>query len=232
MAQGEGHRDAPVIRGNATTADFYIDGVRDDVQYYRDVYNIERVEAKGSQRTHDNSNSFRHYVSAERYGIAPTAALRAGDRTSVRLAYERFHDGRTVDRGIPSYNGVPSGAHRSTYFGDPDNSFAAAGVHLGAVAIDHQLGVLSVRNTTTIGDYDKFYQNVFSASVNADQTLVALSAYSNRTFRRNAFNQTDWSTPGACGTRCSWEPNSAGSARIISAIPGTSEARRRSMCHL
>ena len=49
MAHGEGHRDAPVIRGNATTADFYVNGVRDDVQYYRDLYNVERVEAvKGS----------------------------------------------------------------------------------------------------------------------------------------------------------------------------------------
>ena len=31
MGQGEGHRDAPTLRGNATTADFYVDGVRDDV---------------------------------------------------------------------------------------------------------------------------------------------------------------------------------------------------------
>lgn len=49
MGQGEGHRDAPTIRGNATTADFFVDGVRDDVQYLRDTYNVERVEAlKGS----------------------------------------------------------------------------------------------------------------------------------------------------------------------------------------
>ena len=45
MAQGEGHRDAPVIRGNVTTSDFYVNGVRDDVQYYRDLYNVERIEA-------------------------------------------------------------------------------------------------------------------------------------------------------------------------------------------
>lgn len=44
MGQGEGHRDAPTIRGNATTADFFVDGVRDDVQYFRDLYNVERVE--------------------------------------------------------------------------------------------------------------------------------------------------------------------------------------------
>lgn len=44
-AQGEGNRDAAVFRGNASTGDFYIDGIRDDVQYYRDFYNIERLEA-------------------------------------------------------------------------------------------------------------------------------------------------------------------------------------------
>lgn len=43
-AQGEGNRDQIVLRGNQTTADFFIDGLRDDVQYYRDFYNIERVE--------------------------------------------------------------------------------------------------------------------------------------------------------------------------------------------
>src|SRR5687768_11569313 len=49
MAQGEGHRDAPVIRGQSSTADFFVDGVRDDAQYLRDLYNVERVEAlKGS----------------------------------------------------------------------------------------------------------------------------------------------------------------------------------------
>jgi catecholate siderophore receptor len=45
MAQGEGNRDAPILRGNSTTADFFVNGVRDDVQYMRDVYNVERVEA-------------------------------------------------------------------------------------------------------------------------------------------------------------------------------------------
>ena len=34
-----------VIRGNSTSADFFVDGVRDDVQYYRDLYNLDRVEA-------------------------------------------------------------------------------------------------------------------------------------------------------------------------------------------
>ena len=43
--QGESNRDQLVIRGNNTTADFFVNGVRDDVQYFRDLYNLERVEA-------------------------------------------------------------------------------------------------------------------------------------------------------------------------------------------
>lgn len=43
-SQGEGHRDAVVFRGIRSTADFYLDGNRDDVQYYRSLYNIEQVE--------------------------------------------------------------------------------------------------------------------------------------------------------------------------------------------
>ena len=42
--QGEGHRDALVIRGVRTTADFYQDGIRDDVQYYRSLYNVDQLE--------------------------------------------------------------------------------------------------------------------------------------------------------------------------------------------
>lgn len=43
-AQGEGNRETIVFRGNASTADFFVDGLRDDIQTYRDIYNIERLE--------------------------------------------------------------------------------------------------------------------------------------------------------------------------------------------
>jgi len=42
--QGENNRDQIIFRGTSSSADFYIDGVRDDVQYYRDLYNLTRVE--------------------------------------------------------------------------------------------------------------------------------------------------------------------------------------------
>lgn len=43
-SQGEGHRDSVVFRGVRSTADFYLDGNRDDVQYFRSLYNLEQVE--------------------------------------------------------------------------------------------------------------------------------------------------------------------------------------------
>jgi catecholate siderophore receptor len=47
--QGEGNRDDVVIRGQRTNADFFVNGIRDDVQYFRDLYNVERIEVlKGS----------------------------------------------------------------------------------------------------------------------------------------------------------------------------------------
>jgi len=43
--QGENNRDQVIIRGNSSSADFFVNGVRDDVQYFRDLYNLDRVEA-------------------------------------------------------------------------------------------------------------------------------------------------------------------------------------------
>jgi catecholate siderophore receptor len=50
--QGENNRDQVIVRGNNSSADFFVNGVRDDVQYYRDLYNLERIEAiKGPNAT-------------------------------------------------------------------------------------------------------------------------------------------------------------------------------------
>lgn len=43
--QGEGNRDQISIRGQiASSADFFVNGVRDDAQVFRDLYNVDRVE--------------------------------------------------------------------------------------------------------------------------------------------------------------------------------------------
>jgi catecholate siderophore receptor len=42
--QGEGNRDELVIRGVGSSANFFVNGFRDDVQFYRDLYNVQSVE--------------------------------------------------------------------------------------------------------------------------------------------------------------------------------------------
>lgn len=44
LGTGEGHRDQINMRGQNSTADFYLDGLRDDAEYYRALYNVERIE--------------------------------------------------------------------------------------------------------------------------------------------------------------------------------------------
>ncbi len=255
--QGEGNRDQIVIRGNSTTADFYLNGVRDDVQYMRDLYNVERVEALkgpnamifgrgggggiinrvtkeatfsplrqftlqggsfGNKRVtgdfgqplgakaafrlnglYENSGSHRSFVDRERYGLNPTLTLAPSAHTGLSFSYEYFHDGRTADRGIPSYLGKPVEIPISTFFGNPDDSRTRADVNLLSGTVEHQAGRIHIRNRTQYGNYDKFYQNYVPGAVTADRARVAISAYNNATERRNLFNQTDVTFAAATG---------------------------------
>lgn len=248
MGQGEGHRDAPTIRGNSTSADFFADGVRDDAQYFRDLYNIERVEAlkgpnamvfgrgggggvinrvtkeatwmptraftlaggsfehrratldvgDGFGRTFaarlngmiEDSRQFRDATGLERHGVNPTATIAAGN-TVVKLGYEYFADRRTVNRGVPSFQGVPAPAPIETFFGDPNASRSRLVMHGGSAMIERTWGTMTLRNRSRLVRYDKFYQNVFPGAVNEAGTEVNLSAYNNATDRRSIFNQTD-----------------------------------------
>lgn len=250
MGQGEGHRDAPTIRGNSSTSDFFVDGVRDDVQYFRDLYNVERVEAlKGSNAMvfgrgggggvlnrvtkeatwarirevgaaagsfdhrrstidfgqpvsdaftvrlngmYENSAGFRNETALDRWGVNPVFALALGNATLVRGGYEYFSEDRTVDRGLPSFQGKPSEADITTFFGNPDASYATARVHGANALIEHSARAgLTLRNRTRFAHYNKFYQNSFPGALNAAGTRVSLSAYNNDTERTNIFNQTD-----------------------------------------
>jgi len=140
---------------------------------------------------YENSDSFRHHVDVKRYGINPTAALLVGPDTRLDFSYEYFHDRRTADRGVPSLAGEPVRGFTRSFFGDPDDSFAKADVNLATIATEHRFAEgLTVKNRTMLGDYDKFYQNIFANSSAASGT-VALGAYNNRNHRRNLFSQTD-----------------------------------------
>ena len=249
--QGENNRDQLILRGNSSSADFYLNGVRDDVQYYRDLYNAERIEVlkgpnamifgrgggggvinrvskepefsafreltfqAGSHRNrrvtgdfnqplsgkvalrfnglYENSDSFRRFVSVERYGLNPILTIAPGSNTKINLSYEYFHDSRVADRGIPSFQLQPVDLPISTFFGDPNLSKVRAAVHLLSGSVDHQIGRLNIRNRTQVGDYDRFYQNFVPGAVTVDKTKDSISAYNNATKRRNVFNQSDLS---------------------------------------
>jgi len=246
---GEGNRDQFTLRGNTSTADFFIDGIRDDVQYFRDFYNVDRVEVlrgpnamifgrgggggiinRVTKRTslapvrdlalsgdswggyrltadldhplassagvrlnalYENGESFRRHVDLERYAVNPTAGVLLGSRTRFDIGFEHLHDRRTADRGVPSEAGGPLEGFDRTFFGDPELSFAKANVDIVNAAIQHELAQgLTVRNRTLLGDYDKFYQNVYPNGPVTDG-LVRLSAYNDTYERRNLFSQTD-----------------------------------------
>ena len=248
--QGEKNRDQVVIRGNSSSADFFVDGVRDDVQYYRDLYNLERVEALkgpnamifgrgggggvinqvtkqadfmnsgeislmggsyGNKRftadldhalndklafrlngMFEDSDSFRKYVALRRFAVNPTLTFAPTSKTRITAGYEHLRDNRIADRGLPSFLGRPADMDISTYFGDPNNSNVHANVNVGTLTVEHEMSGLTIRNRTSIGDYNRGYQNFVPGAVSADQTQVSLSAYNNATQRRNLFNQTDF----------------------------------------
>jgi len=248
-ATGEGNRDQFTLRGNNASADFFIDGIRDDVQYFRDFYNVDRVEVlrgpnamifgrgggggiinRATKRTslapvrdfalsgdswggyrltadldqplasnvgirlngmYENGASFRRQVDLERYAVNPTVGLLLGSGTRFDIGFEHLSDRRTADRGLPSEAGRPLEGFDRTFFGDPELSFAKANVDIVNAAIQHELAEgLTVRNRTLLGDYDKFYQNVYPNGPVADG-LVRLAAYNDTYERRNLFSQTD-----------------------------------------
>jgi catecholate siderophore receptor len=247
--QGENNRDQIIVRGNSSSADFFVNGVRDDVQYYRDLYNLERVEALkgpnammfgrggaggvvnrvmkeagfkpsgevslqggmfGNKRVtadldrplsdkvafrvngmFESSDSFRDSVDLERRGVSPTLTFVPSSRTKITARYEYLNDSRVADRGITSFQGRPAAVPDETFYGNPNASDVEATVNLASATIEHRRGTLLIRNHTSLGGYDRFYQNFVPGAVSADRALVTLTAYNNATARNNFFNQTD-----------------------------------------
>ncbi len=248
MGQGEGHRDQPTMRGIASTADLYVDGVRDDVQYYRDLYNVDRVEVlrgpnalafgrgggggvlnrvlrqadfrahramlyEGGSYDHargtldlggaigtrlatrmnamrERSGSFRG-ITLERSGVNPTGALVIAGGM-LRASAERFEDRRTVDRGVPSFNGRPAPVPSTIFYGDRNVNRARAVVDHGRLEFERgDQASVNVRSVVSWSAYDKMYQNIVPGVMSTDGRSLTLSAYRNSTDRHNLFSQTD-----------------------------------------
>ncbi|GJE19150.1 TonB-dependent receptor [Methylobacterium marchantiae] len=263
--QGEGNRDDVVIRGQRSNADFFVNGIRDDVQYFRDLYNVQRIEVlkgpnamifgrgggggiinrvlkdpdgvplrevvlQGGQygnkrmsvdvgdRVSDgaffrlngvveDSGTFRDYGDLRRYGVNPTMTFLLGPDTTLKLSYEYFHDDRTTDRGIPSQFGRPYRYRQnvSTYFGNPDLSYARVDANIATATLDHRFETgVQMHSQLRFADYQKFYQNVYPnirsnvvSGPNGD--TATLSAYNNESNRTNYFSQNDFTYKFATG---------------------------------
>ncbi|MBC7519582.1 MAG: TonB-dependent receptor, partial [Sandarakinorhabdus sp.] len=247
--QGEGNRDQPTLRGNNSTSSFFVDGLRDDVQYFRDFYNVERLEilkgpnamifgrgggggvinrvskapmagtfvagdaavdTYGAWRlgadlnatitpgvnaringVYEDGANHRDVYDLERYAVNPTLGFDLGGKGAIVLGYEYIHDKRVADRGIPSENGRPLHGFRDTFFGDAALNTSDFDAHVVSVAGDYALTeTLTIRNRSRYGDYDKYYQNVYTASpVVAGK--VGVEAYNEATQRENLLTQTD-----------------------------------------
>jgi catecholate siderophore receptor len=140
--QGEGNRDQIVLRGNTTTADFYVDGVRDDVQYYRDVYNVDHVEAlKGP-----NAMTFGRGGGG---GVLNRVMKEAGVNPARELSVEgggHDHARLSADLGHPLSSSL-AGRFAGVY--QTSRSFRK-GVHLERFGINPMLTVMPGGKRTTL----------------------------------------------------------------------------------
>jgi catecholate siderophore receptor len=258
--QGEGNRDELIIRGVDSSANFFVNGFRDDVQYYRDVYNTQslqvlkgpsalvfgrgsggglvnrtlkeadgttlyeasaqtgsygdrRVTLDAGQAVNDNvavrlntfyegSDAFRDFGHLERFGINPTAMLKANDDTTIKLSFEYYYDRETADRGNPSIGTgtrfnptapfAPAG-NLSAFFGSPTYNQTWVDAYTGIVVVEHDFGNgLTGKNSTMIADFNRGYQNVFPGGPVSSTGTFNYSAYNHITDRESAFNQTDF----------------------------------------
>ena len=112
----------------------------------------------------EDSDSFRHDVGLERYGVNPTLTIAASDRTRVTLGYEYLHDTRTADRGITSFQGRPADVDISTFYGNPAVSHVRAG-STSRPPRSSTVGRAHAAQPHDVGDYDRFYQNFVPGAV-------------------------------------------------------------------
>lgn len=241
-SQGEGHRDAVVIRGIRSTADFFQDGVRDDTQYYRSLYNVEQVEilrgpnallfgrggtggiinrvSKKALLTNEFSNfdigidtfgaldvssdsnfiinennafrinfhidslaNHRDLYSGKRFGLNPTIKILLTEKSFLDLSYELADHERFVDRGIPTFNGIPDEKLKDIVFGQEGNNIATLQSSIFKAHYERTFSNQKTVLTLQSNKFDKFYKNFYVSDY--DGQFVTIDGYSDPTERSN-----------------------------------------------
>ncbi|MCB4436009.1 TonB-dependent receptor plug domain-containing protein [Alteromonas sp. McT4-15] len=187
-SQGEGHRDSVVFRGVRSTADFYLDGNRDDVQYYRALYNVEQVEIlrgpnallfgrggtggilnRVSKKAKTGEQFVNYNVSANTFGaynLQLDTNIDTGDESAVRInaMYESLENHRDF------YDGDRYGFNPTARLELSDNTI----VDLSYEYIDHERFIDRGIPTGANGEpVEAFEDIVFGDPENNYQTLDA-----------------------------------------------------------
>jgi catecholate siderophore receptor len=153
--QGEGHRDQLTFRGNNSTADFFVDGLRDDVQYYRSFYNIDRVEVhKGP-----NAMVFGRGGGGGLINRITKGALAGESRTEVTASLDSFgawYAAADVNVAVASNAGLRVNAfyealdnHRDAFSGERYAVNPVVGGEIGA-GVKVELGYEYVRDNRVV----------------------------------------------------------------------------------
>jgi catecholate siderophore receptor len=190
--QGENNRDQLIMRGNSSSADFFVDGVRDDVQYYRDLYNLDRVEAlKGPNAMifgRGGAGGVFNRVTKEA-GFAPLheVSMQGGAYSNKRIAAD--FDEALSDRLALRLNGVyeNSGSFRDNVGLKrsgiaPSLTFLASDATKVTFNVEHfrdrrvaDRGISSYQGKPADVDIDTFYGNPNDSHVNALVNLASAS---------------------------------------------------------
>lgn len=191
--QGEGHRDQINLRGNNSTADFFVDGLRDDVQYYRSFYNIDRVEVhkgpnamvfgrggggglvnrvtKGPIAGETNIGGT---VSADSFGASYIATDTNIDLGSAGLRLNAFYE--SLDN------------HRDAFGGDRYAINPVVGINLGEES-RIQLGYEYVRDDRVV---DRGIPSAFAGTIATPAGPLRDRQFYNSFFGVRGVNQTDF----------------------------------------
>lgn len=256
IAAGEGGRtgDSITLRGFSANSDQYLDGVKDNGQYSRDTFFIEKAEVlkgassilfgrgatggvinqvakkpsgntgvKGSftyglydfKRTtidaetayqdfaarlnvmYQDADSFRDYNYTNRWGIAPSFALKLSPDTDLTMNLLHQQEDGVFDYGVPMWNGRPADVPVNTYYGFYDNRMMDTDANVATVALQHRFSDdFSVKNTARYGDYErKYLTHLFSgnaATTGANAGTIARSQALRLSTQETIYNQTDF----------------------------------------
>jgi catecholate siderophore receptor len=144
VAQGEGNRDQLVLRGFSSASDFFVNGVRDDQERFRDLYNVQSIEVLQGPAAmlfgRGGAGGVVNLVTAQPGTSAPSeAALEIG-------AYD--HKRATAQIGLSPRPGM---ALRVSAMGEQSNGFRD-GYFLERHAVNPVVGVkLGTNSDLTIG---------------------------------------------------------------------------------